>query len=120
MRLEIESAVVRGRTVVTPRGEIDLVSQADLKRFVTDLVVEGQVHLVLDLNQVTFLDSTGLGALISARRQAHTVQGSFVIVCDQPRLLRLFRIISLDKVFTIHPSLDEVGEVGELGETLPA
>lgn len=113
MRLDIESAVVRGRTVVTPRGEIDLVSQADLKRFITDLVVDGQVHLVVDLNQTTFLDSTGLGALISARRQTHTVHGSFVIVCDQPRLLKLFRIVSLDKVFTIHPSLEQVGELGE-------
>lgn len=117
MRLEIDSTTFHGRTVVTPRGEIDLVSQADLKRFISDLVVDGQVHLVLDLNQTTFLDSTGLGALISARRQTHTVHGSFAIVCDQPRLLKLFRIVSLDKVFTIHASLDQVGE---LGETQPA
>lgn len=113
MRLEIESAPWGGRTVVTPRGEIDLVSQADLKRFINDLVVEGHVHIVLDLDQTTFMDSTGLGALISARRQTHTLQGSFVIVCNEPRLLRLFRIVSLDKVFAIHSSLDEIGEPGE-------
>jgi anti-sigma B factor antagonist len=110
MQLDIDSEVVHGHTVVVPRGELDLVTQTELKRYVNDLVVNGQVHLVIDLDQTTFLDSTGLGALISARRQTHTFQGSFAIVCSQPRILRLFKIVSLDKVFTIHASRDELAE----------
>ena len=103
MQLDIDSEVVHGYTVVVPRGELDLVTQTELKKFVNDLVVGGTVNLVVDLNETTFLDSTGLGALISARRQTHTFHGSFAIVCNNDRLLRLFRIVSLDKVFTIHP-----------------
>ena len=110
MQLDIESEVVHGYTVVVPRGELDLVTQTELKRYVNDLVVNGKVNLVVDLNHTTFLDSTGLGALISARRQTHTFHGSFAIVCDNPRLLRLFKIVSLDKVFTIHPNRDALTE----------
>lgn len=102
MQLEINTHVDHGRTIITPRGEIDLVSQADLKKVINDLVVDGHVDLVVDLGETTFLDSTALGALIGARRLTHTFKGSFALVCAEERLLKLFRITSLDKFFTIH------------------
>ena len=101
MKLEIHTHVEHGRTVITPHGEIDLVSQAELKKVINDLVVEGDVDLVVDLGETTFLDSTALGALIGARRLTHTFRGSFALVCAEERLLKLFRITSLDKFFTI-------------------
>jgi anti-sigma B factor antagonist len=104
-QLEIRTRLQDGRHVVTPRGEIDLATQRQLKQMIDDLVVAGNVHLVVDLNETTFMDSTGLGALIGARRKAHAFQGSFSIVCSNEDLLKLFRITSLDKVFTIRESL---------------
>ncbi len=102
MQLEIETRPENGRYVVTPRGEIDLATQGQLKDAIDALVVGGHVDLVIDLNETTFLDSTGLGALIGARRKTYAFKGSFSIVCGNEDLLRLFRITSLDKVFTIH------------------
>ena len=102
MTLEMHTHVEHGRTVITPKGEIDLVSQVDLKQLINDLVVEGHVDLVVDLGDTTFLDSTALGALIAARRLTHTFKGSFALVCAEDRLLKLFRITSLDKFFAIH------------------
>lgn len=102
MELEIEVRAEPGRHVVIPRGELDLVSQNQLREVINDLVVNGHVDIVVDLDETTFLDSTGLGALIGARRKTHAFMGSFAIVCSNERLLRLFRITSLDKVFTIH------------------
>lgn len=104
MKLEIHTQVEHGRTVITPRGEIDLVSQSELKKLINDLVVDGHTDLVVDLGETTFLDSTALGALIGARRLTHTFKGSFALVCAEERLLKLFRITSLDKFFTIHDS----------------
>jgi anti-sigma B factor antagonist len=69
-------------------------------------VVGGDVDLVVDLTGVTFLDSTGLGALIGARRKTHAFKGSFALVCNDDQLLRLFQITGLDKVFEIHDSQD--------------
>jgi anti-sigma B factor antagonist len=124
--LEIHTHVEHGHTVITPRGEIDLVSQSDLKKLVNDLVVEGQVDLVVDLGETTFLDSTALGALIGARRLTHTFKGSFALICAEERLLKLFRITSLDKFFAIHESRAslfanlEPDGVGQLAEGQPA
>lgn len=108
MQLEIEIRPDRGRHVVIPRGELDLVTQSQLKEAINELVVTGHVHLVVDLDETTFMDSTGLGALIGARRKTHAFMGSFAIVCSQERMLKLFRITSLDKVFAIHASHDTI------------
>jgi anti-sigma B factor antagonist len=101
MQLEIEIKAEDGRYVVIPRGEVDLVTQVQLKEAINDLVVAGNVDIIVDLDETTFLDSTGLGALIGARRKTHAFMGSFAIVCNQERMLKLFRITSLDKVFAI-------------------
>jgi anti-sigma B factor antagonist len=103
-QLKIRTRRQDGCHVVTPRGEIDLATHGQLKQAIDDLVVAGNVDLVVDLNETTFLDSTGLGALIGARRKTHAFRGSFSIVCSNEDLLRLFRITSLDKVFTIRES----------------
>ena len=104
MQLEIDVRPDAGRHIITPRGEIDLATQGQLKAVIEDLV--------LDLDQTTFLDSTGLGVLIGARRKAHAFKGSFAIVCSRRELLKLFRITSLDKVFTIHEA-DHALEVAD-------
>jgi anti-sigma B factor antagonist len=123
MQLEIETTVERGRVIVTPRGDVDLVSQAQLKEHLIDLIVEGHVDLVVDLTETTFLDSTGLGTLIGARRRIHALKGTFALVCPHERMLKLFRITSLDKIFAIHP--DRAAALGTpdadpVPETLPA
>jgi len=91
----------RGRTVIAPRGDLDLATNQQFVQAVTDALVAGHVDLVVDLSETTFMDSTSLGTLISARRRSHSLGGSFVIFCSDPRLLRLFEVTSLDKVFAI-------------------
>ncbi|MGZ4497274.1 MAG: STAS domain-containing protein [Nocardioides sp.] len=90
--------------VVVPRGDLDLVSQGQLTRRIEDLVVAGHVHLVVDLDSTTFLDSTGLGALIGARRKTYAFRGSFALVCTNPQLLKVLRMTALDRVFEIRSS----------------
>ena len=90
-----------GRQVVRPHGEIDLATHTQVAKAVVDLLDAGHVDIVVDLSHTTFLDSTALGTLISARRRVHARNGSFEIVCSNERLLRIFQVTSLDKVFTI-------------------
>ena len=56
--------------VVSPRGEIDFATAGDLKKVLTDALLDGAVHLVVDLDGVEFIESTGLGTLIGGRRRA--------------------------------------------------
>ena len=94
------------QTVVSLNGEIDLSNHAALRAGLNDLIVGGSVDLVLDMSGVTFLDSTGLGALIGTRRRVHAFHGSLAIVLTDDTTLRVFEITGLDKVFDLHPTLE--------------
>jgi anti-sigma B factor antagonist len=95
-------------TVVSLAGEIDLATQGELRTVLNDLVVAGDVDLVLDLSEVSFIDSTGIGALIGTRRRVHAFQGSLTLVCPHEAILKIFTITGLEKVFDIRPTLAEV------------
>jgi len=94
------------QTVVSLTGEIDLSNHAALRAGLNDLIVNGAVDLVLDMSGVTFIDSTGLGALIGTRRRAHAFRGSLAIVLTDKTSLRVFEITGLDKVFDLYPTVD--------------
>ena len=61
---------------------------------------------MVDLTDVGFLDSTGLGVLVTGRAAAAEVGGALPIACNRERILKLFKITGLDSVFEIHPSVD--------------
>ncbi len=107
MDFEIDVQTREGYHIVTPRGEVDLATSPRLKAALDRLVVAGHVRLVVDLREVSFLDSTGLGALIGGRRRAHAFKGSFSLVFEDGSLSRLFQVTSLDKVFAIHASTED-------------
>lgn len=107
MDLRTDVSSLDGWTVVTIFGELDVASAPALRERLIGLVNEGSTHLVLDLEGLDFLDSTGLGALISALKRARTNDGDLRLVCTQSRIRRLFEITALDKAFPLHGSLEE-------------
>jgi anti-sigma B factor antagonist len=96
-----------GRTVVDISGEIDVYTAPTLREHLSELVADGKYHLVLDLEQVAFLDSTGLGVLVGGLKRVRAHQGSLELVCTQERILKVFRITGLTKVFPIHGSVPD-------------
>ncbi|HYG93109.1 MAG TPA: STAS domain-containing protein [Nocardioides sp.] len=94
-------------TVVRLDGELELTSVASLRREVLGLADDGQVVQVLDLSGVTFLDSAGLGFLVSIHRRLRARSGRLILVCSNEPILRLLRLTSLDRVFTVHETVDE-------------
>ena len=97
----MDTRIEDGRAVVTPRGEIDLATVDAFREVLNELVIQGHVHLLVDLDHTPFIDSLGLGALVGARRKAHAFKGSLGILCSSERILRLFRVSGLDRVFDI-------------------
>lgn len=106
MHLHIDTDHREGFTVLRPRGEIDCVAGPVLKECITETLVGGEVHVVVDLCDVDFIESTGLGALVGGRRRAEAVNGSLSLVCTEVRVLRVFQVTGLDKVFAIFDSVD--------------
>ena len=107
MDLSLTTRTEGDRTVVTVGGEIDVYTAPKLREQLVDLVNAGQYHLVVDMEQVEFLDSTGLGVLVGGLKRVRNHDGSLQLACTQEKILKIFRITGLTKVFPIHGSVAE-------------
>src|SRR4029079_11734154 len=104
--LTITTREAEGRTVVAVAGEIDVYTAPRLRESITELVASGTYDLVVDMSEVEFLDSTGLGVLVGGLKKVRAHDGSLQLVCNQDRLLKIFRITGLAKVFVIHDTAE--------------
>jgi anti-sigma B factor antagonist len=93
--------------VVTAQGEIDVATSEPLRQALLAAEQQGARYVVVDLTAVDFLDSTGLGVLVGRLKLVRNHSGWLRIVCSNDRILRVFRITGLDKVFGIHDSLED-------------
>ena len=91
-------------------GEVDVFTAPKLREQVIGLAGQGVVHLIADLSSVEFLDSTGLGVLVGGLKRVRAHDGSLELVCTQERILKIFRITGLTKVFGIYSSVEEAKE----------
>ena len=94
-------------TVVAVGGEIDVYSAPKLREKLISLVEEGSYQLIVDMEAVEFLDSTGLGVLVGGLKRVRAHDGYIDLVCQQSRILRIFRITGLNKVFSIYDTVPE-------------
>ena len=104
MELSVTSRQEGTRTVISVGGEIDVYTAPKLRDKITELVGDGHYNLVIDMEKVDFLDSTGLGVLVGGLKKVRAHDGSMRLICNQERLLKIFRITGLAKVFAIHSS----------------
>lgn len=96
-----------GIEVVDVEGEIDVYTAPRLRELLIDLVNKNNYQLVVNMEKVEFLDSTGLGVLVGGLKRVRAYDGSLDLVCTQERILKIFRITGLTKVFGIHDTVDE-------------
>jgi anti-sigma B factor antagonist len=94
-----------GHALVRIAGEVDVFTAPQLRERLTDLVTADAVHIILDMSQVDFLDSTGLGVLAGGLKRVRARDGSLTVVLKAERLIRIFRITGLTKVFSPHSSV---------------
>ena len=93
-------------TVLAVKGEVDVYTAPRLREKLVELVGQGKLKVIVDLEGVDFLDSTGLGVLVGGLKRLRSHDGDLGLVCTQPRILKVFEITGLTKVFEIHDSVD--------------
>ena len=93
--------------MVEVSGEVDVYTAPRLREAVVSAIDSGSLRLVVDVDKVEFLDSTGVGVLVGALKKVRSGGGTLDIVCTQPRLLKIFEITGLDKVFGLHATVDD-------------
>ena len=107
-----QSAVVNsghrnGWWVVSVSGEIDVHSGPSLREHLLRALASGERYLVVDLSGVSFLDSSGLGVLVTAHKRARAADGVMRLACCQPAVATIFQITALDRAFSIHDTVED-------------
>lgn len=98
----LEMSLDRWTHLIALRGECDLHIAPALDRQLRDAIEEGRNHLIVDLTDVTFLDSTVLGALAGGLRRAQRRKGGLAVVCPTGAgVRRVFEVTGLDNVIKV-------------------
>ncbi|KPI08859.1 anti-anti-sigma regulatory factor, SpoIIAA [Actinobacteria bacterium OK074] len=100
-----------GWAVLTVAGELDLVTSPELRRRVHAVVADGRHRLVLDLSDVRFCDSSGVGVLIATRRLLRSCRGRLRLILpdeygnEGAHVNRVLAALGVRRLFDVHPDL---------------
>lgn len=106
MKFGVESVVDGSVTTLAVSGEVDIETSPGLRTRIERSLAPDQ-HVIVDLTQVHFMDSTGLGVLVAGLNRARQVGASLSVVCDRTKVLKLFEMTGLRETFAIHPTRSE-------------
>jgi anti-sigma B factor antagonist len=96
-----------GTLVFRLRGSLDLATAPTVRAALSEATEKGNHDLIVDLTQLEFLDSTGLGVLIGAHRRAAERGGSFRLIVSNGPISRLLNITGLITVFSVYHSIED-------------
>jgi anti-sigma B factor antagonist len=96
-----------GRAAVRLHGRLDLVSARDLRRCVDEAVDAGKANIIVDLSGVTFVDSSGLGALIGGLKRARQAGGELRIAAPAEQVRLVLELTKLVRVLRPYETFDE-------------
>ncbi len=94
-------------TILYLEGRIDGDGALELDDALQQVLADGHARLVLDMSQVSYINSAGLRTLADALARAQQKQGDVKLVTLTPKVLRVLQIIGFDRFFDIHASLSE-------------
>jgi len=103
--LEIHIEQTDNYTLCRPSGEIDAYTVGSFREALTNLAESDR--LLIDLSDVPFMDSAGLGALIGGIRKVREAEGAVAVSCDRPALIRLLHTTGFDRIVPVTESLED-------------
>jgi anti-sigma B factor antagonist len=106
MRIEMTSN--SDRQVITVSGEVDLATSPDLDVAIIAALESGAESLVIDLAEVSFMDSSGLGVIVRGLKRCREADKDLDLIISNERVLKVFGITGLDQVIPIHTSIEDI------------
>jgi anti-sigma B factor antagonist len=107
MDLQFDTEVKGQWALLAVSGEVDLYTAPQLRERIVELIDEGNHRILVSLEKVGFMDSTGLGVLVSGLKRVKEHEGEFALVSTPPQILRLLKITGLDQVFPLYETVEE-------------
>lgn len=106
MNLNLET--INGFNVLTIKEErIDAHNSAELKDYLLHMIENGKIRILIQLGDVRFIDSSGLGALLSGNKHVAVKSGKLALINIQKQVLSMFELTRLNRVFEIYADLNE-------------
>jgi len=107
MDLVLGSRNENGWAVLEVQGEVDLYTSSQLREAIVRLTEEEENRIVVDLYNVSFMDSSGLGVLVAGLKRARERGGELALVFGEGSVQKVFGITGLDKIFPTYRSVGE-------------
>jgi anti-anti-sigma factor len=106
--LDVESRQTdSGVTVLAPTGRLDVAGAPALKDAVSEAMKNGKPRLVIDMEGVSFVDSSGLGSVVAALKQVRTSQGDLRLAAPNQQVRVVLELTTLDRVFPYYATVEE-------------
>jgi len=105
--MEVKQDIIEGFRLLRTKGEIDLASSPRLKEALKHSPETQDSILLLDMSEVSFIDSSGLAVLIEYAREAYQHGGKIILFGLNDRVRLVFELVRLDEWFTILPNESE-------------
>ena len=106
-KIDIDVIDKQGFKVITPSGDLDVYTVGSLRDAIGAMIEEDTTKVVVDLDNVPFMDSSGLGALMGGVRRLRESGGDLAISCTREQHLKLFTITGFGEGVSIAPTVDE-------------
>ncbi len=103
--LEIAIQDNEAYTLIRPTGELDAYTVGTFRESLARLAEQGD--LLIDLSEVSFMDSAGLGALIGGIRLSREAEHAVAVACNRPVLVRLLHTTGFDRIVPVSDSVEE-------------
>lgn len=108
--LTFNDTVGDDRTILAVRGDVDIATAPAMRTRLLEAINSGVPQVVVDLSDVDFMDSTGLGVLVGALKRMRQREGSLAVVLPDGPVHKIFEVTGLLDVFGVVPSVDDVSD----------
>ena len=109
-KVEIEIGRQNDYRILIPRGDLDVYTVGSLRDAIGQMIEEQTTRVVVDLDGVPFMDSSGLGALMGGVRRLREAGGDLAIACTREQHLKLFAITGFGEGVSIAPTVEEAAQ----------
>ena len=106
--MQISTTPGSDRYIITVSGEVDLATSPELDNAIIVAIESGTSSLAIDLTDVSFMDSSGLGVIVRGLKRCREADKDLDLVITNERVLKVFGITGLDQVIPIHDSIEDI------------
>ncbi len=108
--MEIETQDIGNAFLVHVSGEVDMSNSPTVRETLIDLTEQKVRAIVVNLEKVTYMDSSGIATLVEGLQEANSYGGKFRLASLSPKVMQVFELARLTDVFEIFPSVDRAKE----------